>query len=60
LEEADKHCFPGWWNNSTVDPELNKALLLLLATRFSAFGLLAGDAMAFIGNVIAGAETQAL
>lgn len=52
LEEADKHCFPGWWNSSTVDPELNKALLLLLATRFSALGLLAGDAMAFIGMLL--------
>ncbi len=52
LEEADKHCFPGWWNSSTVDPELSRALLLLLATRFSILGLLAGDAMAFISTLL--------
>ena len=52
LEEADKHCFPGWWNSSSVDPELSKALLLLLAQRFSALGLLAGDAMEFIGQLV--------
>ncbi len=52
LEEADKHCFPGWWNVSSIDPELSKALLLLLAQRFSALGLLAGDAMEFIGQLV--------
>ena len=34
LAEADKHCFPGWWNSSTVDPDLSRALLLMIATRF--------------------------
>ena len=52
LEEADKHCFPGWWNSSSVDPELSKALLLLLAQRFSVLGLLAGDAMEFISQLV--------
>ena len=52
LEEADKHCFPGWWNSSAVDPELSQALLLLIAQRFSALGLLAGDAMEFIGQLV--------
>jgi type I restriction enzyme, R subunit len=52
MEEADKHCFPGWWNSSSVDPELSKALLLLIAQRFSALGLLAGDAMEFIGQLV--------
>jgi len=52
LDEADKHCFPGWWNSSTVDPELSRALLLLIAQQFSTLGLLAGDAMEFIGSLI--------
>jgi len=52
LEEADKHCFPGWWRNTSADPELFKALLFLMATRFSAAGLLADDAMAFIGTLV--------
>lgn len=52
LMEADKHCFPGWWNSSTVDPELTKALLLLIAQRFSACGLLADDAMGFITTLV--------
>lgn len=52
LAEADLHCFPGWWNNSSVDPELSKALLLLIAQRFSALGLLAGDAMEFISMLV--------
>ena len=52
LEEADKHCFPGWWRSSSADPELFKALLLLAVTRFSASGLLADDAMAFIGTLV--------
>lgn len=52
LDESDKHCFPGWWNSTSVDPELSKALLLLVAGRFSALGLLAGDAMEFIGQLV--------
>jgi len=52
IEEADKHCFPGWWRSSSADPELFKALLLLIATRFSEAGLLADDAMAFIGTLV--------
>jgi type I restriction enzyme R subunit len=52
LDEADKHCFPSWWNSTSVDPELSKALLLLVAGRFSALGLLAGDAMEFIGQLV--------
>lgn len=52
LEEADKYCFPGWWNSSTVDPELSKALLFLIAQRFSALGLLSGDAMEFIVSLV--------
>ena len=52
LAEADTHCFPGWWNSSSVDPELSHALLLLIAQHFSALGLLAGDAMEFIGALV--------
>ena len=52
LEEVDKHCFPGWWNSTSVDPELSKALLLLIAQKFSTFGLLADDAMGFIGTLV--------
>lgn len=52
LSEVDKHCFPGWWNSSTVDPELSKALLLLIAQHFSTCGLLADDAMGFITTLI--------
>jgi type I restriction enzyme R subunit len=52
LEEADKRCFAGWWSSTTIDPELSKALLLLIAVRFSAMGLLAGDAMEFIGTLV--------
>ena len=52
LSEADKLCFPGWWNSSSVDPELSKALLLLIAQDFSALGLLTGDAMAFISMLV--------
>jgi type I restriction enzyme R subunit len=51
LQVADELCFPGWWNSSSVDPELTKALLLLIAQRFSALGLLAGDPMEFIGQL---------
>lgn len=52
LAEADKLCFPGWWNSTTVDPELSKGLLLLIATRFSACGLLSDDAMGFISSLL--------
>jgi len=52
LQEADKHCFPSWWNSSSVDPELSQALLLLIAERFSRYELLAGNAMEFIGSLI--------
>lgn len=52
LELADKHCFAGWWNTSTVDPELTRDLLMLVATRFSAAGLLSADAMGFIGTLV--------
>ncbi len=52
LDEADKHCFSGWWNSALVDPELSKALLLLIAGRFSKLGLLAGDTMEFIGQLV--------
>jgi len=51
LQVADQHCFPGWWNSSSVDPELSTALLLLIAQRFSVLGLLGGDAMEFIGQL---------
>ncbi len=52
LELADKHCFAGWWTTSTVDPELTRDLLMLVATRFSAAGLLSADAMGFIGTLM--------
>ena len=52
LEEADKYCFPGWWNAGVVEPELSRALLLMIAQKFSAMGLLAGDAMEFIGQLV--------
>ncbi|MDD4312685.1 MAG: hypothetical protein PHW41_09410, partial [Eubacteriales bacterium] len=52
LVEADTHCFPGWWNSSAVDPELSRALLLLIAQRFSTYGLLAGNSMGFIGALV--------
>ena len=52
LAEADKHCFPGWWSSSTVDPELSRGLLFMIATRFSAAGLLTDDAMGFIGSMV--------
>jgi type I restriction enzyme R subunit len=52
LAEADKHCFPGWWNSSTADPELSRALLFMIATQFSSAGLLADDAMGFIGTLM--------
>lgn len=52
LTEADKHCFPGWWGSSTVDPELSRGLLFMVATRFSSAGLLTDDAMGFIGSLV--------
>lgn len=52
LEEVDKICYPGWWNNSTLDPELTNALLLLIARRFSSLGLLTDDAMVFIDSLV--------
>ena len=52
LAEADKHCFPGWWNSSTVDPDLSRGLLLMIATRFPSAGLLTDDAMGFIGGLV--------
>ena len=52
LVVADKHCFPGWWNSSTADPELSRALLFMVATQFSSAGLLADDAMGFIGTLL--------
>ena len=52
LAEADKHCFPGWWNSSSIDPELTRALLLLIAQHFSLLGLLTGNAMEFIGILV--------
>lgn len=52
LAEADKHCFPGWWVGSTVDPELSRGLLFMIATQFSSSGLLSDDAMGFIGNLV--------
>jgi type I restriction enzyme, R subunit len=52
LEEASKHCFAGWWNNSSVDPALTRDLLFLIASRFAASGLLADDAMNFIGTLV--------
>lgn len=52
LAEADRHCFPGWWNSSTADPELSRALLLMIATDFSSAGLLTDDAMGFIGILV--------
>ncbi len=52
LAEADKHCFPGWWGGSTVDPDLSRGLLFMLATRFSSAGLLSDDAMGFIGSLV--------
>ncbi|MBL8414776.1 MAG: SAM-dependent DNA methyltransferase [Propionivibrio sp.] len=52
LVVADKHCFPGWWNSSTADPELSRALLFMVAKQFSSAGLLADDAMGFIGTLL--------
>ena len=52
LAEADKHCFPGWWNSSTADPDLTRGLLFMIATRYSSAGLLTNDAMGFIGTLV--------
>ncbi|NCA70196.1 MAG: HsdR family type I site-specific deoxyribonuclease [Sphingobacteriia bacterium] len=52
LDVADLHCFAGWWSTSAADPELSRALLLMIAQRFAALGLLADDAMGFIGTLV--------
>ncbi len=52
LAEADKHCFPGWWNTSTVDPDLSRGLLFLIAKQYSTSGLLGDDAMGFIVSLV--------
>ena len=52
LAEADKHCFPGWWSSSSVDPELSRGLLFMVANQFPAAGLLTDDAMGFIGSLV--------
>lgn len=52
LAEADKLCFPGWWNTSTLDPDLSKSLLLMVATKFSTAGLLSGEAMDFVSSLV--------
>ena len=52
LEVANRHCFPGWWASSTIDPDLTRELLMMVATRFSSAGLLADDAMGFIGALV--------
>lgn len=52
LAEADKHCFPGWWRSSAIDPDLSEALLILIARKYSSFGLLADDAMSFIDELV--------
>lgn len=52
LEVADKHCFPNWWATSTADPDLTKDLLMMVATKFSAAGLLTADAMGLIGTLV--------
>ena len=52
LELADKHCFPNWWATSTADPDVTKDLLMMVATKFSAAGLLTADAMGFIGTLV--------
>lgn len=52
LVEANKHCFPGWWTRSTVDPDLSHGLLVMIATQFPAAGLLSDDAMGFIGSLV--------
>jgi type I restriction enzyme R subunit len=52
LAVADEHCFPGWWRSSSLDVDLSKALLLLVARQFSELGLLAGDAMELIGQLV--------
>ena len=39
-------------STSSVDPALSRALLLMIATRFSSAGLLSDDAMGFIGSLV--------
>jgi type I restriction enzyme R subunit len=52
LAEADRSCFPGWWNSSMIDPDLTTALLLMIATRFPAAGLLGDDPMGFVSGLM--------
>jgi type I restriction enzyme, R subunit len=52
IAEANLHCYPGWWNSSAADPELSRSVLLMLASRFSAAGLLTGDVMAFVNALV--------
>jgi type I restriction enzyme, R subunit len=52
IREADRHCFPGWWNTSAADPELSRSLLLMLASRFSVAGLLTDDVMGFVNALV--------
>jgi len=52
LSEADKYCFPGWWNSSSVDPELSQSLLLILAKNFPDYGLLESNVMEFISKLV--------
>ena len=52
LSEADGMCFTGWWNSSTVDPELSKALLVLIATRFPTSELFGADPMGFVTGLV--------
>ncbi len=52
LAEADGLCFAGWWNSSTVDPELSRALVVLIATRFPAAGLIDADLMGFVTGLV--------
>ena len=52
LTEADKYCFPGWWATSSVDPELSRGLLMMIASRYAAAGLLSDDVMNFVGSLV--------
>ena len=52
LAEADRLCFHGWWSTSTLDPDLSRALLLMIATNYSSAGLLGDDAMGFISELV--------
>jgi type I restriction enzyme R subunit len=52
LEVADKHCFPNWWATPAADPGLARDLLMMVATKFAAAGLMTADAMGFIGTLV--------